>query len=984
LPHHFISYSAVDALDIAMSLAAALEGGDPSIGVWLDKLEKDRHRLRPGEAWDEQIVEGIRACDTLVFLLTPDSVHPNSVCKNEWTRALKYKKPIIPIRVERGVEMPFRLDPREAIELGRSFEKGIDRLRNHLVWLKSPAGVLRTLEERLADADRDLRRAADDQDRQRILDDMATLKQQIAHQREAVEKPGAVAQRIQDSVAEGIEQERQPAPAIVGKPRCQVVNVPPGTVPSYFQDRHVETKLLSDLIARPETRLVFVVGRGGVGKTSFTCRLLKAVETGQALEGHPPPVAEAIVYLSSAGARRVSVPNLYADLCRLLPPARAQELMAAYANPVQTTTAKMEALLQEFQDRHVLVLLDNFEDLVDPERLVVREAELADAITAVLYAPPHAITVVVTTRLAPRDLLMEQPGRQARIELDEGLPSPFAENILREMDVDGKLGLKTASDALLNEARVRTRGYPRALEALFAILSADRDTTLADVLGDTQGLMPEHVVRVLVGEAFCRLDLAAQQVQQALAIYDRPVLPAAVDHLLQPHLMGVSSAPILGRLVNMQFVRKQEGRYYLHPVDREYAMRRIPRGQPDDRTAEPAVYSQLALLHRGAEYFLAARPDSSSWKSLDDLGMLLAEFDMRCDGEDFERAYAVLYTFEYYLQLWGQYRLSRELAVRLEGHLQDPVMRMTVARTIGGADSRLGRYPDAIRWLEQSLAIARELQNTEEESYTLYQVGWCHGELGDTAKAVEFGESSLRIAEANGYTGAQGDTLSILGWYYGKLGQVEQSVDFCGRAVELLRDTSSANSVATALSNVAGVLLDAERYEESIARARESLATDPDSINLRNWNHGFMARAWLGLGKLAEARATAEEGRKADEPENNPNVLVLLGIACLRLGDRDAAAEAFAAAAAQAEAVLQFAANYNALDSKGVALSGLALCGDPSRVTAAAHAHHAARRINRDAGVVRRVVWLYEQMAPADADQKLDAVRIAAGGAGVV
>jgi hypothetical protein len=53
-------------------------------------------------------------------------------------------------------------------------------------------------------------------------------------------------------------------------------------------------------------------------------------------------------------------------------------------------------------------------------------------------------------------------------------------------------------------------------------------------------------------------------------------------------------------------------------------------------------------------------------------------------------------------------------------------------------------------------------------------------------------------------------------------------------------------------------------------------------------------------------------------------------------------------------------------------------------VTAAADAHHAARRINRDPGVVRRVVWLYEQMAPADADQTLDAVRVAAGGAGVV
>ena len=982
MPRHFISYSATDALDVAMRIAAALEGGDPPLGVWLDKLEKDRHRLRPGDAWDDQIVEGIRTCDSLIFLLSTDSLHPKSVCKNEWTRALKYKKPVIPVRVTRGLEMPFRLDPREAIELDGAFEQGLERLRNHLLWLKSAAGVLWTLEERLADADRDLRRA-DGADQLRILDEMAALRQQIALQREAVENPGGVAQRIQASVDEGLAQEVSAAPVIVRKARCQVVNAPPGTVPSYFQDRHVETRLLSELIARPEMRLAFIVGRGGVGKTSFASRLLEAVKTGQALDAVSPPSAEAIVYLSPANGRRVTVPNLYADLCRLLPDSRREELMTAYTNPLQTTTGRMEALLQEFVNGRVLVLLDNFEDVVDTERLTMRDAELAEAIVAVLNAPPHAVMLIVTTRVAPRDLLVEQPGRQARIDLDEGLPSPYAENILREKDVDGKLGLRTASAELLNEARERTRGYPRALEALFAILSADRDTTLADLLGETAGVLPENVVRVLVGEAFSRLDPVSQQVQQALAIYDRPVLPAAVDHLLQRYLMGLASAPILGRLVNMQFVRKQDGRYYLHPVDRDYALRRIPRGEPADREADPAVFSQLALLHRGADYFRAARTDPERWRSLDDLAALLAEFDMRCDGDDFEGGFEVLFTINNSLQRWGHYRLSRELAARLDGHLEPPLMRLAVQQTLGGADSRLGRYTEAIPRLEQALQIARDAGLPSEEVYVLYQIGWCYGELGDTARAVEYSQESLRLAEESGEVIAHGDTMSLLGWYYGKLGQVEQSVDFSRRAVDMLRGKSNPNSVATALANLAGVLLDAGQYDEAIARAMESLETDADSVNLRNWNHGFMARAHLALGRLADARAAAERARAADEPENNPNVLVLLGIACLRLQDLEAAAEAFAAAVAQADVVLQFAPNFSALDAKGVALTGLALCGDRARLTEAVAAHRAARAINRDAGVLRRIAWLNEQMAPADAEGLLAALRVEHGVGGV-
>ena len=71
-------------------------------------------------------------------------------------------------------------------------------------------------------------------------------------------------------------------------------------------------------------------------------------------------------------------------------------------------------------------------------------------------------------------------------------------------------------------------------------LSADRDTSLQDLLNDTSRFLPERVVDVLVGEAFSRLDVTAQRVMQALAVYRYPVVPAAVDYLLQPYLPGMT------------------------------------------------------------------------------------------------------------------------------------------------------------------------------------------------------------------------------------------------------------------------------------------------------------------------------------------------------------------------------------------------------------------------------------------------------------
>ena len=200
-----------------------------------------------------------------------------------------------------------------------------------------------------------------------------------------------------------------------------------------------------------------------------------------------------------------------------------------------------------------MVLLDNFEDVVDGETGKLHDQELEEALRALLELPAHGVKVIITTRVAPRALLLLRARAPALVlALDEGLPSPFAENILRAQDPDGKLGLRDAPEALLATARERTQGYPRALEALAAILAADRSTTLEEVLADTERLLPEQVVEALVGEAFSRLDPLAQQVMQALAALAAPVPEAAVDYVLQPHVPGIDSAPVLRRLVNMR------------------------------------------------------------------------------------------------------------------------------------------------------------------------------------------------------------------------------------------------------------------------------------------------------------------------------------------------------------------------------------------------------------------------------------------------
>lgn len=1045
--HNFISYSHVDAADFVIKLTDCLSAGPPEMQPWIDV--NNLHSGHGFPDWDTQINNAIRTCDSLIFVMTRDSVEENSECKREWSRALKYKKPVIPILLHPDVEIPYRLEPRHYIDFSAGFEDGVTALKKDIQWGQTLEGQLQTLKFRLADAQRDLRRA-NDAGKARVEKEIEELMLEINNLVKVIISPTSAVQ-LQQSIQARIEIERQPRQRLEIERHAKFINQPPMLAPQHFQDRYIETGIIADFLKTDSQRMITLVGRGGIGKTAMVCRLLKSLEMGLLPDDRGKFETGGIIYLSEFGSHKIGFANFFEDLCSLLPPDVAKIHEQIYKDGQRSVRSKILSLLEEFRDEPVIVLLDNLETVIDLETRSLIPEDLKETLRALLEAPHHMVKVIITTRIPPHDLLLIQPERQKILPLDDGLGSPHAENLLRALDTQGILGLRDAPDTVLGKIRDNTRGFPRALEAFSAVLAADRSTTLEELLSETQNALPEYVVEKLVGEAFSRLNKNTQMVMQALAIFGRPVPPVAIDFLLQPYVGTSDSTRILNTLVNMYFVRREHGRYYLHPVDLAYAMSLIPSDSEKIEETKQVPFSQRTLSRRASEYFRQIRRPRNEWKNLADIEPQLAEFELRCAAGDYETALMLVNDIEEdYLILWGYGGLIVEMRQKLLEKLTDESSECWNQTGLGKAYIQLGNNPKAIEHSNQALSLSEKTKNQvstsvnlnslaiayrrqgqllkaiemydrsliidrkifRSEATTLGNLGVAYRYLGNLTKSIDFHEQSLIIQRNKRNVRDEGWSLGIQAVSFRYLGQLQKAIDGSTRALQIACDDKDRYWEAYHLAELGSSYLDlgdvlkgSELLEKAIKIAQETADSHFEAVwavrlGVKELLFGDLGDAldkFKHIAKLAEgntnsqyevdfrlARAMAElrsecldAALEIIEPITKteyrlhiPEILALKGIILLRQKKFLEAEKQFTATIEEADKLLQQTKQlYSALEAKGVAACGLALCKkteEPRYLALAEGCYRQARGIVTVDGVIRRALFFFDECVKAD------------------
>ncbi|MBP7998286.1 MAG: tetratricopeptide repeat protein [Chloroflexi bacterium] len=364
-------------------------------------------------------------------------------------------------------------------------------------------------------------------------------------------------------------------------PRMAPAPLPQPGTPFFGRTTLLET--LSQIVLNPAHRLITLAGGGGMGKTRLAIAL-----------------AQRLQRQFTHGASFVPL----ATIAEADEKVMVQVIAAAVGYIFTGTNDPVIELLTSFQAQHHLLVLDNFEHLLDNTPVVTR----------LLDAAPH-LTIVVTSR-HPLNLPDEQVYPIAGLGLPQHEGDAAADSVQLFIERATRTGARFTLDetTLAHITRISgfLQGWPLALELAASWINefslAEIENTLIQHLERLHTQYRDIVDRhksmtAVLGWSYTLLAMPLRQLLGQLSVFQGGWTEEAAMAIA-----GVTPALMQG-LHQHAFIEKQaDGRFSMHELVRQFAQSHV---KPQDDVAAAHSHYYLHWLKDQSPYLLGAEPQIS-------------------------------------------------------------------------------------------------------------------------------------------------------------------------------------------------------------------------------------------------------------------------------------------------------------------------------------------------------------------------------------
>ena len=694
-----------------------------------------------------------------------------------------------------------------------------------------------------------------------------------------------------------------------------------------FIGRKRERAKLADLIAK--ARIVTVTGSGGCGKT----RLAK--EVARDLESEFPDGAH-WVDLQAVGE----------------PVMVATAVAAAVGVPENPDEAAADALAARLAPRHLLLVVDNCEHLVDA---------CAELIGDLVTVCPH-LHVLCTSRVplaVAGETTFELTGLPVPTSDASSVSAVAAADAARLFEIRARQvapGFRMGEQNVSAVAEIceRLDGIPLAIELAAARVRVLAPRQIAAGLSDRVGMLTGGVRRVPARQATLeasldwsydllddsqRLALARLSVFSGSFEIDAAEAVAGGVGIDEQLLLDVVTGLVEQSLLQ---VERREGtaRYRLLETIRAYARNRLRELADPDRVRDRHLALYVGLADRARESLRGPEPESWMKRLSDELDDLRAAMVWAAETGDLRRLVELT---EPIVRFWFERGLSEEVYKRL----MESVERSTVAEgeqaralttaalialgsyrptnayhTAGQAiDAADGDSPDlqalarAVRVqagavtglstneqvdgdIKEAVAVAGQSGDPAAKAYVLALNGWTSLRYRSVDAGSNLLEEAIDICETADVPFHLPAAHGCLGLWMGWSGQLDRTRHHAQKAVSIARRVGRPGWEAIGLAGRGAVDVlrgshgDARRWlsqAETVLQRPGLEGTAYEAMFIQPW----LAISAYAVGDWARTRTAAEEiiriGRKRDDRWNVSVGEWLLGAAAVDQGHADAA-----------------------------------------------------------------------------------------------